>query len=130
MSLFFYCIMAVLIAFVIGRANRNITLFWTLLIAFGIGAIGAAIIKKCTTSDEKKSNVVTVLTPTDGVPATILFTNAVEQNMLPAPTAIAIAPLVSQVTVSDHNILLSSCTSKASGEPRGQPFLEGYFNTS
>lgn len=131
MSLFFYCIIAVLIAFAIGRANRSIKLFWSLLIAFGIGAIGAAVVKKCSTSNNEKTNVVTILTSEDGLPASIPFTTEMsEQDALDGPTATFVAPHMSQDIVSDNNILFVSCTSKVSGEPRGQPFLEGFYNTS
>lgn len=131
MSLFIYCTIAVLAAFAIGRANRSIKLFWELLIAFGIGAMGAAIAQKCTASDNEKANVVTVLTPESGLPASIPFmTEMSELDALPAPTATFVAAQVSQDVVRDNNVLLLNAASKASGEPRGQPFLQGFYDTS
>ena len=47
MSLLIYCTIAVLTAFVIGRAKRSAKLFWLLLTCFGIGAISAAIFSSC-----------------------------------------------------------------------------------
>lgn len=131
MSLFMYCIIAVLIAFIMGRANRSIHLFWSLIIAFGIGAIGAAIFQKCTTSRSEKTNVVTVLTSENGLPASIpLLSEMTELDALDGPTATLQASQMSQATVSDYNAILLNCTSETSGEPRGQPFLQGFFDTS
>jgi len=47
MSLLIYCIVAVLLAFAIGRSKRSAKLFWLLITCFGIGAIGAAIFSSC-----------------------------------------------------------------------------------
>lgn len=131
MSLFFYCILAVLVAFAIGRANRSIKLFWTLLIAFGIGAMGAAVVKKCSAPNNEKTNVVTVLTSESGLPASIPFTTEMfELDALPAPIATFVATQMSQDVVRDNNMSLLNAASKASGEPRGQPFLQGFYDTS
>ena len=133
MSLFAYCLIATLTAFVLGRANRSITLFWQLLIAFGIGAIGAAIVQKCTTSDEEKTNVVTVLTPETGVPATIPFMSKMtELNALNAPTATFIAAQVSRATVRDNNMSCDNLVAASGPEGiRGQPWVAmGTYDTS
>ena len=134
MSLFAYCLIATITAFVLGRANRSLKLFWQLLIAFGIGAIGAAIVQKCTTSDEEKANVVTVLTPEPGVPASIPFmTEMSELDALPAPTAIFIASQVSRATVRDNNKPCDNlmAASGPKGGIRGQPWVAmGAYDTS
>lgn len=133
MSLFLYCTAAVLIAFAFGRANRSINLFWELLIAFGIGAIGAAIVQKCTTSGEEKTNVVTVLTPEQGLPASIQFTT-VGQDALNSPTATFVATLESRATVSDNNVISRDNFTAASRPKeciRGQPWVAmGTYDTS
>ena len=62
MSLLIYCIVAVLLAFAIGRSKRSAKLFWLLITCFGIGAIGAAIFSSCekvkkTDDVEKKAQI-------------------------------------------------------------------------
>ena len=67
MSLLIYCIVAVLLAFAIGRSKRSAKLFWLLITCFGIGAIGAAIFSSCEkvkgTDDVEKTAIVADIAP-------------------------------------------------------------------
>lgn len=112
MNLLLYCTIATAIAFAIGRANRSGKLFWALLTAFGIGAIGAAIYNGSHPVEKKKVTVVTKTMPESSLAATIQFSDNIELDALPGETTILMETLTGQSLYRDNNIEVTSAASK------------------
>lgn len=123
LSLLLYCIVAVIAAFVIARANRSDKLFWYLLIAFGVGAIGAAIVDGTVSKSTEIAKVVKTVPMLDKskvatIQASLYNTNldALHDDagtLVPDPTG-------KVLFYRDNNTNLAIAASKCSGEASTQ----------
>ena len=122
-NLLLYCIVAVVIAFVIARANRSDKLFWYLLIAFGVGAIGAAIVDGTTSKSTQVAKVVKanpMLGTSDVVSIQVSPYNT-NLNALREDTGTIVPDPIGKVLLyRDNNINLAIAASKCSGETSTQ----------